>query len=214
VVRRDSYVYFHRDANGSIFYVGKGTGRRAWDQQRHPVWVKYVTERLHGVYSVEIRRDGLTEDDAEWLEEELIERYGKQLVNWFNPGRDFDYAGLERFHKLRDANRAFVAETRPLEQTAPETAIERYRQALVAMFEYESIEHEHGLMAELIGPRDCGEPVVLDRLTLCLIRIGRAAEAVSEADRYFVRFPGALTMVMGQRIKARVNKHRTSEAES
>ena len=32
------YVYAHRDAKGVPFYIGKGIGRRAWSQDRHPLW--------------------------------------------------------------------------------------------------------------------------------------------------------------------------------
>lgn len=33
---RRFYVYAHEDKSGNIFYVGKGTGRRAWSPDRHP----------------------------------------------------------------------------------------------------------------------------------------------------------------------------------
>jgi len=106
---------------------------------RYPAWTKYVTERLNGVYQVEIYRGGLTESEAEDLESSLIARHGKQLINWINPGRQFDYQGLERYHKLRNENRQFVAETHALERVDPATAVSRYRQALSAMREYEAI---------------------------------------------------------------------------
>jgi len=201
------YVYFHRDREGNIFYVGKGTGDRAWSKDRHPVWHKFVNERLGGEYNVEIHRDGLTETDAERLEWRLITEMGKQLVNWVNWGRQFDYEAIGRYHELRDANRRFVAETRPLEPTDPEGAVRRYRQALKALCEYESITREHGLIAELgVGP-DWGDPGILDRLTLCLIRLGRHEEAVSEANAYFARFPSALGLVAGRAVKKRVDKY-------
>ena len=44
---REFYVYAHRDNKGAIFYIGKGTGKRAWSQDRHPVWHRYVKERLN-----------------------------------------------------------------------------------------------------------------------------------------------------------------------
>lgn len=67
-MRRNYYVYFHRDETGKIFYIGKGTDRRAWSADRHPVWCKYVAERLGGRYSVEIYRNDLTVVEAEALE--------------------------------------------------------------------------------------------------------------------------------------------------
>lgn len=59
--RRDFYVYVHRDQRGSIFYVGKGKGDRAWSTDRHPIWHRYVETRLGGHYSVEIIEKNLTE---------------------------------------------------------------------------------------------------------------------------------------------------------
>jgi hypothetical protein len=165
-------------------------------------------ERLNGVYSVEIHREGLTEVEAENLEASLIAEFGEQLINWINPGREFDYQALDRFHKLRDANRQFVAETRPLEKTNPDQAIARYRKALMTMREYEDITTERGLVAEMgVGP-DWGDPNILDRLTLCLIKVGRIQEAVDESEKYFSDFPSALNLTVGKRVRARIEKAR------
>jgi len=46
--RRDYYVYVHRDAIRNIFYIGRGNGRCAWSVDPHPVWKKYISERLGG----------------------------------------------------------------------------------------------------------------------------------------------------------------------
>lgn len=211
-VRKDFYVYFHLDQSGHIFYIGKGTDRRAWSADRHPVWKKYVAERLKGKYNVEIHRDGLTETEAEELESSLIAEYGEQLINWINPGRDFDCQAIDRFHKLRDKNRQHIAETRPLESTDLPQAIVRYRESLVALREYEAITTERGLVAEMgVGPA-WGDPNILDRLTICLIKFGRPQEAVDEAEKYFADFPSALNLTIGKRIKARLEKHRKTLA--
>ncbi len=211
-MRKDFYVYFHRDRSGRIFYIGKGTERRAWSTDRHPVWKKYVAERLHGIYDVEIHRDDLTETEAEELESLLITEYGAQLINWINPGRDFDYQAIDRFHKLRDKNRMYVAETRAFENTDLLQAIARYRKALIAMREYEAITTERGLVAEMgVGP-DWGDPNILDRLTICLIKLGRPQEAIDEAEKYFADFPAALNLAIGKRIKARIEKQRKTVA--
>ncbi|MCL4315753.1 MAG: hypothetical protein M1527_02645, partial [Gammaproteobacteria bacterium] len=151
---------------------------------------------------------GLTEAEAEELESSLITEYGRQLINWINPGRDFDYQAIERFHKLRDENRQYVAETRPFENTDLQQAIARYRKALITMSEYEAITTERGLVAEMgVGP-GWGDPNILDRLTLCLIKLGRPQEAINEAEKYFADFPSALTLAIGKRIKARIEKQR------
>jgi hypothetical protein len=213
-MRRDFYVYFHRDNAGNIFYVGKGTGHRARSKDRHTIWKKYVNEHLDGRYSVEIYKDGLTEKEAEELEESLIEEYGEQLVNWINPGRQFDYQALEEYHRLRDANRRFVEETKAIEAIDLSVAVERYFIALQRMREYESITLERGIVAELGGGSDWGDPNILDRLTLCLQKQSRYAEMIEEAERYFSEFPSAKEMSIGKRIVKRVEKVRSKLRES
>lgn len=208
-MRRNYYIYFHRDVLGNIFYVGKGTSRRAWSTDRHPGWHKYVADRLGGQYSVEIYRDGLTEIEAEALETKLIAKFGAQLVNWVNPGRKFDYQALETYHRLRDANRRFIEDTKALEASDPSKAVERYRVALARMREYEAITLERGLIAELGGKPDWGDPYILNRLTICLQKLRRYSEMIDEADQYFAEFPSARNVSIGKQIIRRIDKART-----
>lgn len=211
--RRDFYVYVHRDRKGNIFYVGKGTGKRAWSTNRHAVWHRYVDERLGGYYEVEIVLNRLTEQEAEEYEEELIAKYGPRLVNWVNPGRNFDYIALEQFHRLRDANRRFIEETKAIECIDLEGAVERYRLAMNRMREYEALVLEHGLISELMDWPKAGEPTILDRLTLCLVKLGRAAEAASEAEQYFSDFPAARERVIGKQIMKRLERKSKQKAQ-
>jgi hypothetical protein len=207
-MRRNYYVYFHLDNRGNVFYIGKGTARRAWSKNRHAAWVKYVNEKLSGDYSIEIFKDGLTEKEAEELESEKIIDYGEQLVNWVNPGRSFDYKALEEFHRKRDANRVFVEEIKKLETSDPTSAIEQYLIALDRMREYELLTLETGLIAELnVGP-DWGEPNILNRLTICLQKQNRYLEMIEQAERYFAEFPSAKGLSIGKQIIKRIEKAR------
>jgi hypothetical protein len=60
--KNNFYVYSHFDKNGNCFYIGKGTGRRAWSKDRHSVWVYYIEKCLLNEYTVKIIKDGLSED--------------------------------------------------------------------------------------------------------------------------------------------------------
>jgi hypothetical protein len=205
-MRSDFYVYFHRDSQGRIFYIGKGTGRRAWSIHRHSAWKKYVSERLLGEYSVEIHAEGMCESEAEELEEELIAEYGEQLINWINPGRAFDYQALAEFHRRRAANRARVTAARSIEKINLALAIEEYRAALEEMRQYEALTLERGLVAEMRCGPTWGDPNILDRLTMCLCKAGRHREAFAEAAKYFSEFPSARDHSVGKRVQARVAK--------
>ena len=70
-MRQDYYVYVHKDPDGKVFYVGKGTGKRAWSQDRDRVWHRYVSEKRGGQYEVQIIKNELNEEEALELENEL-----------------------------------------------------------------------------------------------------------------------------------------------
>jgi hypothetical protein len=207
------YVYFHRDAAGAVFYIGKGQGRRAWTPGRGPLWARYVAERSAGKFTVEIFRDGMTDEDAEGLEQSLISEHGARLVNVQNFGRPMDFEALELFHRLRNANRALYwpgkSDTKSIERSDPEEAIRRYRLAILQMPEYARINLEPtGLVAELSGPHVADDPYVLDRLTLCLERLTRYDEIETAVESYFREFPESVESSAGQQVLKRLAKIR------
>lgn len=79
------YVYRHRKADtGRVFYVGKGSGRRAWSiHQRNKKWKSIAS--AHGVI-VEILMCGLTEDAALNLERQWISIVGIDNLATFTLG--------------------------------------------------------------------------------------------------------------------------------
>lgn len=74
-----AYVYGHYKADtGELFYVGKGTGNRAWDiRSRNKHWQSVV--KKHG-YEVRILADGLTEDEAYKREAAIIAEVGRHTL--------------------------------------------------------------------------------------------------------------------------------------
>lgn len=200
------YVYVHKDIHGNIFYVGKGSGRRAWSKSRDEIWRKYV-DRIGGNYEVEIIQSDLTEQRALDKEWSLISQIGEQLVNWQNPGRGFDYDNISTFHKERDANRRFIEETkRNIEPIDLSRAVEYYLQAWDCMRRYESLVRETGLVAELTPKFKNGDPEIIDRISLCLLRLKRFEELISVTNCYFDEFPDARPMSKGKVALARAAK--------
>jgi len=76
-----AYVYGHYKADtGELFYIGKGTGNRAWVLTgRNSYWNNVVNK--HGV-EIKILYDGLTDEDAYEKEKEVIAEVGlENLTN-------------------------------------------------------------------------------------------------------------------------------------
>lgn len=86
-MQKKYYVYVHRrESDGRPFYVGKGSGRRAFVKSgRCAHWQNIV--RKHG-YSVSIVKDGMSEACASSLEKALIYVIGLQNLCNISPGGD------------------------------------------------------------------------------------------------------------------------------
>jgi hypothetical protein len=86
------YIYAHyKTGEPDVpFYIGKGSGDRAYEKyDRRPHWKNVVAK--YG-YEVRILHDGLTEEEAFWIETKLIGMWGRAdlgkgpLVNHTNGG--------------------------------------------------------------------------------------------------------------------------------
>lgn len=77
----NAYVYGHYKADtGELFYIGKGTGKRAWKRdKRNPHWQNIVDK--HG-YIIKILYENLSDEEAFNKEKELITEIGlENLTN-------------------------------------------------------------------------------------------------------------------------------------
>ena len=208
---RRSYVYAHLTREGKYFYIGKGTGNRAWSGDRHPIWFRYVDNHLMGEFSVKILQDDLSPEQADELESSWIAQESDTLVNWINMGRKLDFAKLDQFHSLRNANRELIAIARVAEGSRLEAAVASYVEAISLIERYADIDFELGLVGQLLREHRAesgrqGELVALDRLTLCLIKLGRANEAATHVEDYFKKFPADARLAGSTRILKRVSK--------
>lgn len=206
------YVYGHFDFAGNLFYIGKGIKRRAWDtEDRHSLWRRYVTLNLKNEYDVRILADGLSEAEAVTLESEIMMQNGETLVNWVNWGRMDDFEAIERFHQLRDSNRRRITAAKQLEKTDLSKACTQYMKAIRETAAYASIQFEKGLVGRLrreereeVGKN--GEVEALERLVMCLLRLGEIAVAVDATNEYFETYRGDTNLKAAERIRQRLAK--------
>jgi hypothetical protein len=208
---RRSYVYAHMDSAGKIFYVGKGEGRRAWSTDRHPLWHRYVEKHLGGNYQVRILQDNLSAGEAEEFEAAWIAQCSGDLVNWVNMARVTDFPALDRYHKLRDANRCRIQQAKVIEQRDLLQAAKLYIEAIEATREYAFIDYEKGLVGQLLSEEAeelgrNGEIEALDRLTICLTKLQRPTEAKRHADNYFALYRRDFQLPASRRIAKRIEK--------
>ena len=202
-MRRDFYVYVHMCPEGNVFYVGKGCGKRAWSTDRQATWQHYVQNHLKGHYSVQIVRDGLTEQEALDLEESEASRYGGNLVNCLNQFRAFDLEKHDEVTELRTKVRYAVSEARGLEAIDPQAALASYRLALEWSYRYHQLDVSPELYSSLVREQSVGDTDVLDRITLILVRLGQLKEAQELARQYFGHFPAAAGTARGKAVTKR-----------
>jgi hypothetical protein len=172
---------------------------------------------LGGNYKIQILQDNLSDEEAEELEANWIAQCADSLVNWVNAGRPTDFSVLAECNRLRDANRALIESAKHTERTDLEAAASMYVRAIEAISSYVTISYEKGLVAQLLEEESAeqginGELEALDRLSLCLTRLGRPEEAASRADQYFALYRRDLRLAASERITKRIEKARSRTA--
>jgi hypothetical protein len=208
---RRYYVYAHLDSSEEIFYVGKGTGRRAWSTDRHPLWKRYVEKHLNGEYKVVILYDNLSELDAVEVEDAWLAQCADTVVNLLGIWRDRDFKAIDLRTGLQSELFKLTRQAKAIEKVDLEKATSMYMEAIEAIQSFAFIAPEKGLVGQLLKEEAeelgvYGEVDVLNRLTICLIKLGRPEEAAQHTDNYFARYRRDLQRKVAKRITKRVSK--------
>lgn len=200
-MRNNYYVYGHFDLNGNLFYIGKGTGKRAFKKsinERSNIWSYYVSKHLNGKFEALILKDNLTEDEAEYLEYETLKVLGFNTVNWINPQRTCNLELNQKYHYLLGKNKKLIADSISIEKININKAIEGYKEAINSLPTYNTLPFDwlgetpalvDKLYIEMGGGRKEGEIKAIERLTICLCKKGLRLEAKQAAIKYFEDYP-------------------------
>lgn len=205
------YVYAHRDIEGQIFYVGKGTGRRAYVPGRGALWEAYLREYSEGHYEVEIIEEGLSEDSALEVEAEHISRISRNpnnLVNRVFDPPDSDQEQRSEFLKRLRLNSEATDATRALEKENLGAAIDRYFSLLGDLRDLAYIKYDSSRVGRLKQRMWTGNQKLLNRLTICLAKQKRYSELIEVVDQYCQDFTGGLGGVRGEAIRKRLDRAR------
>lgn len=187
------YVYTHKDKNGVVFYVGKGTGDRAHSSDRPAEWHEYVEKRSDGKFSIEIVRDGISEEDALEIEDAVMKVHGGTIVNRANPHAPYD---LSKFHAYCEAQKSFGAALRraiDLQKAKQfERAIPEFEAAYALHSEMvRNADYDLGARRGLSSTAFTYHPssTLVDGYSLVLSKTGRNRELIAFAEQYFRDYP-------------------------
>jgi len=111
---------------------------------------------------------------------------------------------LDEYWAIRRASDELSAAAKASERVNPDRAVEQYRQALAKSIEAETLSTTRAIFPG--DDPDNRHVNVLDRLTLCLIRRSRIAEASDDVVGYFARFPTVKSTKVGVAILKRIEK--------
>jgi len=99
---------------------------------------------------------------------------------------DMDYEVIADYHRLNNANRVLVKDTRPLEKANLTEAASRYRSAVKALIDIQKLARAKELVRFEPNLTDAAP---IERLTLCLIRMRQVDDAAAELGKFVDAFP-------------------------
>ena len=182
------YVYVHKDAEGTVFYVGKGTGDRAYSRDRPPEWNEYVSKKSGGKFSVEIVRDRISEDDALQVEDAVMAECAATIINRVNMHAPYDAAKMMAYTEaLRSYDKGLERAVDLGKAGKLDQAVAEFEAAYVRYFDViKNYDYDLGGRQGLASTGFNFHPHALaDRYTKALAQAGRHSELVAFAERYF-----------------------------
>lgn len=180
------YVYVHKAPDGSIFYVGKGTGNRAYSKDRQPEWHYYVQQILNGQDSIELVYDCISEEDALRIEDDLLAKYANTVINLQNMYSPVDSQKMVDYNNAIHAYSVSLRLAQRLDKDGKhDQAIAEYETAYSFYIKAMSL-NDYYLGARSLLPKPRIAPTQLaDYFTKCLAKSGLHLRVVSFAEQFF-----------------------------
>jgi hypothetical protein len=120
---------------------------------------------------------------------------------------DIDYEASVEYHRMNQANRLLVKETRSVEKTRPEEAVVRYRRAIEVLSECRDFARQKALEAH--GYRlNQTDAIPIERLVICLLKMGKVEEAAKELYLFIEAFPDTREMRLVSASAERISRAR------
>ncbi len=182
------YVYLHKDSEGAVFYVGKGTGDRAYSRDRPPEWFEYVNNKSGGKFSVEIVCDGISEDDALQIEDALMAEHATTIINRVNMHAPYDSAKMMAYvEAMRSYDKGLERAIDLTKAGNLDQAVAEFEAAYVSYFDViKNHDYDLGARQGLASTGFNFHPHALaDRYTKALAKAGRYRELITFSERYF-----------------------------
>jgi len=202
------YVYVHKGLDGTVFYIGKGTGNRAFSKDRQPEWYYYVEKILNNQYDVEIVEDGISEEEALRIEDALIAEHAATVINRQNMHSPVDSRKLINYSDtIRAYSDTFRSAQRDDKEGKHKEAIEKYETAYNLYTKAMSL-NDYDQGARRLLPRERIAPMQLaDSYSKCLAKQGLHQQVVKFYERFFFDFGEGKTGVEAA-LKKRAEKSR------
>jgi len=169
------YVYLHRDPEGFVFYVGKGTGARAQDR-----------------FTVEIPRRDISEEDALDIEDAYMHLHAATIVNRQNIHAPVD---TRKFLAYSDAMGRYSTGLKMANELAAKGRLDEAVAEFEAAYRHwhvagENADYDLGARKELkAGSFSTARPSTLATCySKVLMRVDRYAAVVDFAERYFLEY--------------------------
>lgn len=202
------YVYVHKGLDGTVFYVGKGTGNRVFSEDRQPEWHYYVEKILNKQYNVEIVKEGVSEEDALRIEESLLAEHAATVINRQNMHAPVDSRKLIDYSDTIRAYSDAFRTAQVLDKGGKyKEAIDKYETAYNYYTKAMSF-NDYDLGARRLLPKERIAPTQLaDCYSKCLAKQGLHKQVVMFYERFFSEFGEGHTCVEVA-LKKRADKSR------